>query len=149
MTHDLCLCSILCLQSSLAQLGIPLTDVLKVLSAVLLLGNTLFYEAKNQELQLQGSDGQSPSLPLGGTQHVCVSLCWCRAVFSSHTTGGAASGTAEGPHTENVPLQQRAGCPVPLLSSCCKPHPLLINVDCPTICEAMSTGLVMRNCVHG
>lgn len=48
----------LCLQSSLAQLGIPLTDVLKVLSAVLLLGNTLFYEAKNQELQLQGTDGQ-------------------------------------------------------------------------------------------
>ena len=54
----------LSLQSSLAQLGIPLTDVLKVLSAVLLLGNTLFYEAKNQELQLQGMDGRLQRSPL-------------------------------------------------------------------------------------
>lgn len=46
------------LQSSLAQLGIPLTDVLKVLVAVLLLGNILFYEAKNQELQMQGAEGE-------------------------------------------------------------------------------------------
>ena len=46
------------LQSSLAQLGIPLMDVLKVLAAVMLLGNTLFYEAKNQELSLQGTDGE-------------------------------------------------------------------------------------------
>ena len=44
-------------QSSLAQLGIPLTDVLKVLVAGLLLGNILFYEAKNQELSMQGSEG--------------------------------------------------------------------------------------------
>ena len=48
-------------QSSLAQLGIPLTDVLKVLVAILFLGNILFYEAKNQELSMQGSEGtQSP-----------------------------------------------------------------------------------------
>ena len=45
-------------QSSLAQLGIPLNDVLKVLIAVLLLGNILFYEAKNQELSFQGADGE-------------------------------------------------------------------------------------------
>jgi len=43
-------------QSSLAQLGIPLTDVLKVLAAVLFLGNVLFYEAKNQELSMQGAE---------------------------------------------------------------------------------------------
>ena len=55
-------CSPLYPQSSLAQLGIPLTDVLKVLSAVMLLGNTLFYEAKNQELQLQGMEGADLSL---------------------------------------------------------------------------------------
>lgn len=46
-------------QSSLAQLGIPLTDVVKVLVATLLLGNVLFYEAKNQELSMQGVEGQS------------------------------------------------------------------------------------------
>ncbi len=46
------------LQSSLAQLGIPFTDVVKVLVAILLLGNMLFYEAKNQELSLQGTDGE-------------------------------------------------------------------------------------------
>ncbi len=45
-------------KSSLAQLGIPLTDVVKVLVAVLLLGNVLFYEAKNQELSMQGGDGK-------------------------------------------------------------------------------------------
>jgi hypothetical protein len=45
------------LQSSLAQLGIPLTDVVKVLVATLLLGNVLFYEAKNQELSMQGLEG--------------------------------------------------------------------------------------------
>lgn len=44
-------------QSSLAQLGIPLTDVVKVLVATLLLGNVLFYEAKNQELSMQGLEG--------------------------------------------------------------------------------------------
>ena len=49
-------------QSSLAQLGIPLTDVVKVLVATLLLGNVLFYEAKNQELSMQGVEGQSASL---------------------------------------------------------------------------------------
>ena len=47
-------------KSSLAQLGIPLTDVVKVLVAVLLLGNVLFYEAKNQELSMQGADGNLP-----------------------------------------------------------------------------------------
>lgn len=45
------------LQSSLAQLGIPFTDVVKVLVAILLLGNSLFYEAKNQELSVQGVEG--------------------------------------------------------------------------------------------
>lgn len=45
-------------KSSLAQLGIPLTDVVKVLVAVLLLGNVLFYEAKNQELSMQGAEGE-------------------------------------------------------------------------------------------
>lgn len=49
-------------QSSLAQLGIPLTDVVKVLVATLLLGNVLFYEAKNQELSMQGVEGQSTTL---------------------------------------------------------------------------------------
>lgn len=44
-------------QSSLAQLGIPLTDVLKVLVAVMLLGNVVFYEAKNQELAVQNANG--------------------------------------------------------------------------------------------
>ena len=44
-------------QSSLAQLGIPLNDVMKVLVAILLLGNVLFYEAKNQKLSFQGIDG--------------------------------------------------------------------------------------------
>jgi myosin heavy subunit len=44
-------------QSSLAQLGIPFNDVVKVLVAILLLGNILFYEAKNQELSMQGGDG--------------------------------------------------------------------------------------------
>lgn len=48
-----------CIQSSLAQLGIPLVDVVKVLVAVLLLGNVLFYEAKNQELSMQGADGKA------------------------------------------------------------------------------------------
>ena len=48
------------LQSSLAQLGIPLTDVVKVLVATLLLGNVLFYEAKNQELSMQGLEGSLP-----------------------------------------------------------------------------------------
>ena len=51
-------------QSSLAQLGIPLTDVLKVLVAILLLGNILFYEAKNQELSMQGSEGTPIPSPL-------------------------------------------------------------------------------------
>ncbi len=45
------------LQSSLAQLGIPFTDVVKVLVAILLLGNILFFEAKNQELSVQGVEG--------------------------------------------------------------------------------------------
>jgi dachs protein len=55
-------------KSSLAQLGIPLTDVLKVLSAVMLLGNTLFYEAKNQELQLQGMEELQSVATLLGVQ---------------------------------------------------------------------------------
>lgn len=46
-----------CVQSSLAQLGIPFNDVVKVLVAILLLGNILFYEAKNQELSVQGVEG--------------------------------------------------------------------------------------------
>ena len=46
------------LQSSLAQLGIPLTDVIKILVSILLVGNILFYEAKNQELSVQGVEGQ-------------------------------------------------------------------------------------------
>ena len=50
----MCVCTF---QSSLAQLGIPLTDVLKVLVALLLLGNVLFYEAKNSELSMQGNEG--------------------------------------------------------------------------------------------
>lgn len=41
-------------KSSLAQLGIPLTDVIKILVSILLVGNILFYEAKNQELSVQG-----------------------------------------------------------------------------------------------
>lgn len=59
-------------KSSLAQLGIPLTDVLKVLSAVMLLGNTLFYEAKNQELQLQGMDELRSVATLLGVQLVLL-----------------------------------------------------------------------------
>lgn len=54
--------SLLHTQSSLAQLGIPLTDVVKVLVATLLLGNVLFYEAKNQELSMQGVEGQGAIL---------------------------------------------------------------------------------------
>ena len=58
LSNSLSLSLSLCSQSSLAQLGIPLNDVLKVLIAVLLLGNILFYEAKNQELSFQGADGE-------------------------------------------------------------------------------------------
>ena len=57
-------------QSSLAQLGIPFTDVVKVLVAILLLGNVLFYEAKNQELSVQGSEGL-------WCVHVCACVCMC------------------------------------------------------------------------
>ena len=39
-------------------MGIPLHDVMKVLVAILLLGNILFYEAKNQELSVQGVEGK-------------------------------------------------------------------------------------------
>ena len=39
-------------------MGIPLYDVMKVLVAILLLGNILFYEAKNQELSVQGVEGK-------------------------------------------------------------------------------------------
>ena len=49
-------------QSSLAQLGIPLNDVIKVLIATMLLGNVLFYEAKNQELSMQGAEGEERGL---------------------------------------------------------------------------------------
>ncbi|XP_064406654.1 unconventional myosin-IXb-like [Halichondria panicea] len=55
-------------KSSLAQLGIPLTDVVKVLVAVLLLGNVLFYEAKNQELSMQGADELGAVAGLLGVQ---------------------------------------------------------------------------------
>jgi len=51
------ICCVVCLQSSLAKLGIPLNDVLRVLVAVMLLGNVSFYESKEQELGIQGSEG--------------------------------------------------------------------------------------------
>lgn len=43
-------------KSSLAKLGIPLNDVLRVLVAVMLLGNVSFYESKEKELGVQGSE---------------------------------------------------------------------------------------------
>lgn len=55
-------------KSSLAQLGIPLNDVLKVLVATLLLGNVLFYEAKNQELSMQGAEDLRAVASLLGVQ---------------------------------------------------------------------------------
>ena len=69
----MCVCVCVYLQSSLAQLGIPFTDVVKVLAAILLLGNVLFYEAKNQELSLQGADGTCI--------HTYVCLHQCRSVY--------------------------------------------------------------------
>ena len=55
-------------KSSLAQLGIPLTDVLKVLVAVMLLGNIVFYEAKNQELAVQNANELQNVASLLGVQ---------------------------------------------------------------------------------
>ena len=56
-THVVIHVYVVCLQSSLAKLGIPLNDVLRVLVAVMLLGNVSFYESKEQELGIQGSEG--------------------------------------------------------------------------------------------
>ena len=58
MLCGLFICCVVCLQSSLAKLGIPLNDVLRVLVAVMLLGNVSFYESKEQELGVQGSEGE-------------------------------------------------------------------------------------------
>ena len=43
-------------RSSLAVLGIPLMDVLRVLSAILLLGNVEFYNNDNFEVDLSGQE---------------------------------------------------------------------------------------------
>ena len=44
-------------QTCLAILGIPVSDVLRVLSSVLLLGNVTFVEGAGQELETEGNAG--------------------------------------------------------------------------------------------
>ena len=44
-------------QSSLAVLGIPLGDVLRILAAILLLGNVQFMDGNGLELDIQGENG--------------------------------------------------------------------------------------------
>ena len=121
-------------QSSLAQLGIPLTDVLKVLVAGLLLGNILFYEAKNQELSMQGSEGiPIPPSPLH-TPHTILPHPLCssfippslppRAAGSGEPPGCAAPAPPESTHSQNLPLWERTSCLLSLLCGCCKCHVL-------------------------
>lgn len=45
-------------QSSLSVLGIPLSDVLRILAAVLLLGNIEFVEGPGLELDIVGNNGE-------------------------------------------------------------------------------------------
>ena len=47
-----------CVQNALSMLGIPVWDVLRVLAAVLLLGNIQFTDTAGLELELIGNNGQ-------------------------------------------------------------------------------------------
>ncbi|XP_019849259.1 PREDICTED: unconventional myosin-IXa-like [Amphimedon queenslandica] len=71
-------------KSSLAQLGIPLHDVMKVLVAILLLGNILFYEAKNQELSVQGIDELKTIAGLLGVHHHVLQKGLTQRTYLSH-----------------------------------------------------------------
>lgn len=49
-------------------------------------------------------------------------------MLSGHSAGGTTCGTTKRADTQNLSFQQRTSSPVPLLSCCCKPHPLFINI---------------------
>ena len=54
-----------------------------MLVAILLLGNILFYEAKNQELSFQGVDGKTRacSIAVGMNTHVCYIIIYYRKEY--------------------------------------------------------------------
>lgn len=45
-------------QSALATLGIPFLDVLRILVAILLLGNVEFVDSEGPELDVKGNNGK-------------------------------------------------------------------------------------------
>jgi len=113
-------------QSSLAQLGIPLTDVLKVLAAVLFLGNVLFYEAKNQELSMQGAEGKVHLLHHTVcvfsayselVEYSCLSLS-IRAACRWESPWCPAPPPPEGTNAQDIPLWEGTARLLSLFCSC-------------------------------
>ena len=130
-------------QSSLAQLGIPLTDVVKLLVSVLLLGNVLFYEAKNQELSLQGIDGAHPHTLTPSHPHILThSHPHVLTLVHSHNYTAALSLSLSLTHTLTLPhyprpqsWEQWARCWAFSRSCCNKASP-----SAPTTPETRASG---------
>ena len=73
-------------RSSLAVLGIPLMDVLRVLSAILLLGNVEFYNNDSFEVDL--SHGQEEMETVARLLGVSKTLLWQGITTRTHTVRG-------------------------------------------------------------
>ena len=73
-------------RSSLAVLGIPLMDVLRVLSAILLLGNVEFYNNDSFEVDL--SNGREEMETVARLLGVSKTLLWQGITTRTHTVRG-------------------------------------------------------------
>ena len=66
------------LQNALSVLGIPFADIMRVLSAILLLGNLEFVEGPGLELEVEGDAGKSIYRPSHGL------IFWLQARVGRH-----------------------------------------------------------------